>query len=207
MRGWKIAVAVAAMANVAAAPSPAYPDCSSMIAEINKLRANPVAYAASLRDFRKGFQGDVVFEPGNPVGWQTEEGVAAVDEAIATLERQRALPSLNAGTPLEEAAGDHVVAQAKDGTEGHIGTDGTEPGDRVKRRGGDIYVAEVIAYGSTNAADALRQLIIDDGVADRGHREVLLDPSYRFAGAKCGPHPVWRQVCVIDLAQTPDGTA
>lgn len=178
-----------------------------MIAEINKLRADPAAYAASLRDFRKGFQGDVVFEPGNPVGWQTEEGVAAVDEAIATLEHQKSLPTIGTVSLLEQAAGDHAVAQALDGSEGHIGADGTEPGDRVKRRGGDIYVAEVIAYGSTTAADALRQLIIDDGVADRGHREVLLDPSYRFAGARCTSHPVWRQVCVIDLAQTPDGTA
>lgn len=204
VKGFRIALALAAMLTTASAPG--FPPENALLTELNKLRADPKGYAAELRDFRKGFRGSIHYAPGENVGWQTEEGIAAVDEAIAVLDRQTPLPSVGAGSLLAQAASDHGGAQAKDGTEGHIGSDGTDPGDRVARRGGDVFVAEVIAYGSTSAADAMRQLIIDDGVADRGHRVVLLDPSYRFAGAWCGPHPVWRQVCVMTLATTPDGT-
>lgn len=222
MRILKVVMATAALLTVAAAPDPlaisastttgsslqftGCADGNALLAELNRLRSDPHAFAAELRNFRKGFAGSVHYDGPDSVGWQTEEGTAAVDEAIAVLERQPALPPVDGGTLLEEAATDHAVAQAADGSEGHVGTDGSEPGDRVRRHGGGEYVAEVIAYGSTSAADALRQLIIDDGVADRGHREVLLDPDYRFAGGRCAPHPVWGQVCVIELAPTSDGS-
>jgi len=51
----------------------------------------------------------------------------------------------------------------------------------------------------------MRQLIVDDGVADRGHREIVYSAELRFAGAACGPHPVYGTMCVIDLGVTPDG--
>jgi uncharacterized protein YkwD len=43
-------------------------------------------------------------------------------------------------------------------------------------------------------------LLIDDGVADRGHRRNLLDPAVRVAGIACGRHAAYGTMCVIDLA-------
>ena len=57
----------------------------------------------------------------------------------------------------------------------------------------------MIEYGASDAMDAVRQLIVDDGVPDRGHRSILFDPSLRFAGVSCGAHPAYRSMCVIDL--------
>jgi hypothetical protein len=51
----------------------------------------------------------------------------------------------------------------------------------------------------------MRQLIVDDGVADRGHRSIVFSGELRYAGAACGPHPVYRTMCVIDLGVMPDG--
>ena len=45
------------------------------------------------------------------------------------------------------------------------------------------------------------QLIIDDGVPDRGHRRILFSPAYTQVGVGCGPHPEWRRMCVLDFAR------
>jgi uncharacterized protein YkwD len=43
-------------------------------------------------------------------------------------------------------------------------------------------------------------LIIDDGVTDRGHRKNIFSRAFGTAGAACGPHPRFGNVCVIDFA-------
>lgn len=55
---------------------------------------------------------------------------------------------------------------------GHKGSDGSQPFDRAQRYFDSISLyGENIAYGSSKIAiDVLTQLIIDDGVPDRGHR-------------------------------------
>ncbi len=73
-------------------------------------------------------------------------------------------------------------------------------------RGGDKYVAENIAYGPDEADLVVLQLIVDDGVADRGHRTIIYDGSYSYAGAACGGHAVYRHMCVIEYSAFPGGT-
>ena len=62
----------------------------------------------------------------------------------------------------------------------------------------------MITYGSNTAEEVVAQLVVDDGVPDRGHRRLLYDPALRYAGVSCGPHPGYGTMCVIDLASTPD---
>jgi uncharacterized protein YkwD len=57
-----------------------------------------------------------------------------------------------------------------------------------------------MSAGESTARDVVRQLIIDEDVPDRGHRNDLLDPVLRRAGVGCAPHPTYRVICVIDLA-------
>ena len=87
------------------------------------------------------------------------------------------------------------------------GRDGSSPAERIRRRGGGLYGAsgEVIAYGPEDAASFVRELIIDDGVPDRGHRTLLFSPRFRFAGAACGRHPGWRYMCVVDFSDSVPG--
>ena len=195
-------------ANPAAAPAASarpVPIEDGVLAELNRLRADPAAYAESLRSFRTLFRGDLVVTPGPGPDIETEEGVAPVDEAIEALADHAARAPLHPGGTLAAAAGDHAAEQGAHGTVGHEGLDGAAPGDRVRRVGGGEYVGEVIAYGSDSAADVVRQFVVDDGVPDRGHRHLILSPDVRFAGVSCGPHPVYRSMCVVKLSRTPDG--
>lgn len=178
---------------------------AAVLDEINYARTQPRAYAGVLRDYRKSYRGLVVDDPADAGYHVTKEGVRAVDEAIRFVERQPPLPPLSAAAVLALAATDHVAAQGRRGDVGHFSADGSSPGERVKRRGGGIYVAETIAYGSQNPVAVVRQLIVDDGVADRSHRAVIFDPRFRHAGVGCGPHPVYSAMCVIDFGTTPDG--
>jgi len=190
----------------AAAPSPvAGPPRASdadgieaMLAELNEARRNPQAYARRAREFRGLFTGDRFQRPGE-IAVVTQEGVAAVDEAIRFLETQPALPALARSALLDRAAASHGLDQSRTGQVGHTGGDGSSPTDRMRRHGRWRATAEAIVYGPT-PEQAVMQLIVDDGVPDRGHRTILFSPTYQLVGAWCGPHPVWRTVCVLNFA-------
>ncbi len=168
--------------------------------ELNFARAEPRAYADRVRAFRGLMRGDRIERPGE-VAMLTREGVAAVDEAIAFLEGQPALPVLTRSATLDRAARGHVEDQGLSGDVGHLGADGSRPSERMRRHGRFVATAEAIAYGPERAEDMGMQLIIDDGVPDRGHRRILFSPDYRLVGIACGPHPRLRRVCVLDFAR------
>ncbi|MFZ4688569.1 MAG: CAP domain-containing protein [Polymorphobacter sp.] len=188
-------------------PALARPRGAAVLDAINFARTQPQAYADSLRDFRRNYRGRLVDLPGERDDVMTREGVGAVDEAIAFVERQRPLPPLQADPVLADAARDHAIAQGERGDVGHVSADGASPGQRVIRRGGGPYISETIAYGSADPATVVRQLIVDDGVADRGHRAVIFDTRLGHAGAGCGAHAVYRAMCVIDFSAAPAGRA
>ncbi|WP_245824710.1 CAP domain-containing protein [Sphingomonas azotifigens] len=174
---------------------------------INYVRQDPGGYAARLRQLRVRFVGKMLYLPGRENGLLTQEGVGALDEAIAYLESQTPLPPLSRGQLLDLAARDHVVLQGALGTRGHFSPDGASPGDRVARRGGGRLVGEEISYGYADAEDVVRQLVIDDGVADRGHRALLFNRELRYAGVGCGAHLRYGHMCVIDVSRTRNGTS
>ncbi|RYE02604.1 MAG: CAP domain-containing protein [Sphingomonadales bacterium] len=176
-----------------------------VLAEINFARTQPRAYAETLRAYRTHFRGKIVYYPGSPTGLRTDEGVKAVDEAIRFLEKQAPLAPVEASPLLARAARDHVTDQGPNGATGHFSKDGANPRDRVQRRGGGPYVAEVITYGPSSPVEVVRQLIVDDAVPGRGHRRTLFAAEMRFAGIACGPHKGYRTMCVADLGRNPDG--
>src|SRR6187402_3157740 len=177
--------------------SAASPFEDQVLAALNAARTDPAAYASGLKQYRTYFHAKLLRYPGQKVDIETEEGAAVVDETIAFLASQAPLARLESAPLLGTSAADLVADQARDGDTGHEGEDGSSPGDRAVRRGGGSYVAEVIAYGPIDAADVVRQLVVDDGVPDRGHRGIIYSPELRFAGVSCGPHPEYRTMCVI----------
>lgn len=197
-----IACAGPAVAQSAVEPSRLEQD---VLATLNAARADPSAYSASLKTYRGFFKANVVTVPGSPVDFETVEGTVPVDEAITFLGGQKGLATLSPSPLLAAAAADHVAEQSVSGRTGHFSADGAAPSDRVVKRGGGALVTEVIAYGAVDAADVIRQLIVDDGVPDRGHRTLLFTPHLRYAGVACGPHPEFKTMCVIDMADSPDG--
>jgi uncharacterized protein YkwD len=176
-----------------------------IIAELNFARTNPSAYAQRLRSYRELYHGRIVRRPGENENLMTKEGVAAVDEAIAFLARQPPLPPLVADKALARAARDHVRDQGPGGMTGHIGSDGSTPSDRVRRYGLWRHaLAEDLAYGPATAVDVVRELIIDDGVRDRGHRKAIFLAVLRVAGVACGFHTAYGTMCAIDFADDMD---
>ncbi|OAN67287.1 hypothetical protein A7X12_00880 [Sphingomonas sp. TDK1] len=188
---------------VAAGDAPDLED--QVLARINQVRQDPVGYAQHLRSLRARFSGRTLFLPGSDRGLLTQEGVAALEEAIAYLELQSPLPPLSRGALLDLAAREHVAVQGSLGTRGHISPDGSTPGQRVQRRGGGPLVGEDISYGYADPDDVVRQLVIDDGVPDRGHRDLLFNRELRYAGVGCGSHSRYGHMCVIDVSRTRNG--
>ena len=158
---------------------------AQVLAELNYARANPAAYADELA------QG----------GWALrDEDPRVVDEAIGFLLAQRPLPPLRAHAGLQAAAGAHVRAQARRGTEGHGGGAGGLAA-RLKTQG--VWAglsAEAISYGYAEAREVVVQLVVDSRVPGRGHRKTIFGAGYSLAGVACGPHAAYGAMCVIDFA-------
>jgi uncharacterized protein YkwD len=168
--------------------------------ETNLVRRDPGAYASHLEALLPRFDGMMMERPGRPM-LRTEEGAAAVREAIAALRARRPVQPLVWSKGLAGAAADHVQDQGPIGGLEHHGTDGSDPASRAERRGRWVSgMAENIAYGENPARDVVMQLLVDDGVPDRGHRNNVLDGNWGVEGVACGPHRDYRQICVMDYA-------
>lgn len=204
-RHWIASCALLALGTTAAIAAPSRFE-DGVFSELNRFRSDPAGYADLLRDYRPRFDGKLlVSDDDSEIDIMTREGVAAVDEAIRELRRERPLNELEWSEPLARAAADHVAVQSRSGAVGHY-TRGSGPGERMKARGGGPYVNEVITYGHHTPAGVVDQLLIDDGVPDRGHRHSLLRSTHRYAGVACGRHPVHRTMCVILMSETRDGS-
>ena len=174
---------------------------TEVLAEINRARTNPQRYAERLHAFRVYYHGVDVRAPGDEVGVRTHEGVAALDEAIADVERRRPLKPLVLSSRLRASAARLAREEGPTGAVGHVGPDGLTPGQRMREAGVWAGITEEnISFGQATAAAVVRQLIIDDGVPDRGHRLSIFEPSLTAAGVSCRPHARYGWMCVIDLA-------
>jgi hypothetical protein len=174
---------------------------SGIVAELNKLRLKPPAYAAVLAARRPYYDGKFLRVPGH-MDMLTEEGVRPLDDAVKLLETMHGdVGQLTASSGLSRAAADQVHDTGAAGAVGHQGSDGSTFAKRIARYGkwsGDV--AESITFGGETPEDVVAQMLVDDGVDGRGHRYAALDTRWRFVGVACGPHAQYKTMCVLDFA-------
>lgn len=171
-----------------------------MVDETNFARTKPAEYVALLQDWAQSFDGKRVRRKGETT-LLTQEGVSAVQEAIAFVQRQVPLPPLDTAQGLHLAAADHCADQGPKGATGHDGSDGSSSDTRVARHGQWLKtMGENISYGSQTGRDVVLSLIVDDGVPGRGHRTNIFSPEFAVVGVGCGSHRGYRVMCVMDYA-------
>ena len=157
----------------------------NIILYLNKARSNPALFASLYLYHRRN------------------EGAYA-REAYNELLKKSPLPVIRPARPLFLAARDHAMDMGKAGKTGHYGTDNSSPETRVKRYG--IFTGryrgpwENCSYGFQDALEIVLQLIIDDGVASRGHRKNIFEKNVNFAGVATRTHSSYRYNSVHDFA-------
>jgi uncharacterized protein YkwD len=177
---------------------------AQVLEALNRARENPKSLVPYLKKMKPKFEGKY-FRLGPGRVLSTQEGWAAVEEAISELKKLPKVGKLEVAKPLVEAARDHLRDQGKSGGLGHTGSDGSDALARLKRHGRPRGKSgESIAYGAYTSKTGMEfvvALLVDDGISNRGHRKCLLDPVYRFVGIACGPHPKASPMCVLDFAE------
>lgn len=170
-----------------------------VLKEINLARTRPAEYAAYLEQLRPYFKGKEYRRPGMP-GLLTQEGTQALDEAISFLRAARPAPALSMSQGMRSGAFELVKDQTGTDATGHKGTDGSFCEQRAQRFGTwKEPIGENLSYGNDTARERVLTLLIDDGIANRGHRKRLLDASFSVVGVACGDHKLGA-MCVITLA-------
>lgn len=171
-----------------------------VLAELNLARQQPKKYAGFLEQHRKRFVDDKVYKAaGSRI--MTQEGRSAVDEAIEFLKKAKPVGALTMSKGLSKAAADHVRDIGKSGATSHDGSDGSAPADRMSRYGEwKQTCGENLSFGPKDAREIVMQLIIDDGVPGRGHRDNIFNSGYRVVGLSVGPHGKYGNMCAMDFA-------
>lgn len=203
--GFAVAAVAAAMTVVAGAAATPFEE--QVLHELNLLRGNPSVYAGGVAATIKRFDGKILRgRSPDEMDIMTQEGVAAVQEAVRALRAASPVLPVEYSDFLARIAGDLVREQSKSGGLGHQ-SGGRGPAERSAARGGGRFISEIITYGHSDPASVMEQFVVGDGVLGRGHRKTVLAAEYRYAGVTCGPHPVHRTMCVIMLSQTADAKA
>ena len=156
---------------------------AQVIDQLNIVRADPAGYAKRLRTLAPS--------PGT-------------QDAIGFLERQAPRGPLAPDPRLAQAAAGHVAELGRLGVVSHNGANGSRPRDRMQAQGvfTSVY-AELVSTGERQAADVVRQLVIDPPGPAHPHRLDIFDPLLTTAGVGCGPARSLGFLCVVDLSTTP----
>jgi uncharacterized protein YkwD len=178
-----------------------------VILEMNKVRSDPKKYAELyIKPRLQYFNGNLYSVPGKTI-IQTTEGEKAVEGCYNALVKMQPVPLLYPEKGLSFASKDHVNDQSKTGQTGHAGSDKSTPLSRTSRYGKGSYIGENIAYGSETGKEIIIDLLIDDGVPSRGHRQNIMKRDYNQTGTAIGTHSQYRNMCVINYAKNYTGNS
>ena len=160
------------------------PLIEEIVRELNAVRQAPARYAEEVIKPRLAYFERKMYKAPGCVPLLTQEGASAVKECIRVLKAASPAGKVELNEGLNRAAQWLADDQAKTGRAGHIGSDGSNLVKRIERFGTwGGSVGENCAYGLKEAREIVVQLLIDDGVRNRGHRKTILNPAFTKVGA------------------------
>ena len=152
---------------------------NDVLEEINFARTQPAQYAKTR------------LEP-----YAVKNPSTAITECINEMKAMQPLPPLKFGKGLALAAKEWVNAQGAGGGVGHGNL-----GERLHKHGLHPHTpGENISYGYNDARMIVIKLLEDEKEPKRGHRKNILSRAYTHVGIGCGPHKIYRIMCVQDFA-------
>jgi uncharacterized protein YkwD len=161
-----------------------------LLAEVNAMRSDPASFIPSVDAYYREWQSFV----------KNKKGLKkACDEVKKILKKQKPLAPFQMDSVLTRAALDHAADGRNMGVLGHIGSDGSNPMDRVKRYGTYTSVSECITYGQKTPRLMLAAFLVDENTPDRGHRKAMLSSSLTHVGIAIDTHPQYDHQCVVVL--------
>ena len=125
----------------------------------------------------------------------TESYKLALDEVIDQMGKMSALPALEEADGLGKCATEWVNVSGPKGTVGHD----SNISARFRKYCTYNTLGENCSYGYSTAQDIVAELLIDDGVEDRGHRQNILKTSFTHVGVAVGSHKKYKTMCCIDF--------
>lgn len=160
---------------------------SAVLDELNLARTHPHQYAEIVEVRMRAIPG---------------ANDRCVAEAVSFLGRQRPLEPLQGIQGLAMSARQHVNDQGPTGEIGHGSPGGGSLWARMAKWGQWTgHAGENISYGYADARTIVVTLIVDQGVPSRAHRKNIFCGDFKVAGAACGPHARYGEMCVINFAQ------
>ena len=164
---------------------------------LNDARMRPANFAQYVQKELDSFLNDNALPlPGSC--YTTNEGKAAWREAIDFLMNQEPLPPYELNQALCLSAQDHAIDLVLNKIFGHDGSDGSKFSNRIARRcgqqalesgySGENIGMEFLYQGRNHALNTIVDLIVDDGVQGRGHRQGFFSKEFRYVGMNSRVH-------------------
>ena len=168
-----------------------------VIAESNRIRTNPKAYIPILEGYLKNFDGNLLTLPDKHEILETEEGPRAYKEAIEFLKNQKPINVIE----YDEEASKVALEYSKflsNSKEGQV-EDENQIEQRVEKYlDYDYSISENIDFGGSTGVEVIVNLLVDDGVKNRTHRDNLFSDKYEYYGVGVFEHPDYDFCTVID---------
>jgi len=167
---------------------------------INIFRQYPKYFGSNLDRFCEEF---CVIE-GNHV--PSYSGRGYYEELKSYLLSLQSLPMFIPDISLFNSSKDHAIDAGTNGFTGHVSSNGDDVVTRALRYNKKYkYTGECCDYGYQYAPNILMHLLVDKGVASRGHRLAILDNGelgYNIIGISIQPHIIYKWNTVIDFTNT-----
>lgn len=136
----------------------------------------------------QSLDGDVL-KRENKTNIRTNEGAKAVKEAIDYLSKADRAQALKWQDDLARCCKEHVEDTGPKGLMQHESSKGATVKERISQHGKIIHCyGENLSFHCDEPHEVLEQLIIDDGVLERGHRENIFNKEFKYFGCYSGPH-------------------